>query len=51
MMTASSVVNKLIMFTEDLATPAARFDYKLTVGICLPCETLRGDPSNSTKRS
>lgn len=44
-MTASSIVTKLIMFTEDLATPTARFEYKLTVGIFLPCETLRGDLS------
>ena len=43
-MIASSVVTKII-FTEDLATSTARFDYKLTVGICLSRETLRGDLS------
>ena len=44
-MIASSVVTKLIIFTEDLATSTARFEYKLTLGICLPHETLRGDLS------
>lgn len=45
MMIASSIVTNLIQFTEYLAIPTARFEYKFTVGICLPCESLRGDPS------
>lgn len=45
MMIVSSMVTKLITFTKHLATSIVRFEYKLAVGIYLPCETLRGNLS------
>ena len=46
----SSIVTKLTRFAEHLATPTVRFEYKLTVGMCLPCETLQGELSKLNQK-